>query len=527
MKALRTNIMVKTIVVALCFFVLIVGFFGFYIIKEFQTEIETFDSSVLRFEESMEKMVDIGVNNDVLDNYLYAFPMVEAMVFVKNQEVLYSYIALDGEVITDTESVATITTFSKSNNSNIFALANTYLYKFFDGQDKASFLNSHRTDQKVRVIGENKNIVRYSYEGFESRMSHLTARISVFLLASLILGGLVIFMIFVKFAIPLRKIKKGAHRIAEGNLREPINVSGHDEIGIIGTFFNEVARNLQSIMGELIEKDKLTNDMNIAQRIQSRLLPKEAPDIPGLDITAANKTADAVGGDAFSYIPVDEKNILLYVADVTGHGIPAGLIMTMTDILVHGFSDDYRDIRELLVKVNKHLTPKIDPAMFVTLLMLNWNHEEQKITYAGAGHESIMHYRAKEKKVNNIIPGGIALGMIPDNSKLLKIGEITPEVGDVIVMYTDGIVEAWGGENGKELYGMDRMISVVEKFSSFTTSQAIFNAITKDLADHMQDYEQQDDITLMVIKYVGIGDHEKGAVLDIKVESQAGWGWDR
>jgi len=371
-----------------------------------------------------------------------------------------------------------------------------------------------------------------SYRYFETvYLAYIRSTILAILVCILLILSLYIFT-HLKLIAPLHKLKRGALEIAKGNLRHEIKVGGFDEIGIVGTFFNEVARNLRDITSELYEKDRLMGEVNIAAKIQDGLIPAHAPDIPGLDIKLGYKAAAEVGGDSLDFLPLDEKNMLMYIGDVSGHGIPSGLVMTMVDILIHGFSDIYSDLTTMMINLNKHITPKIDASMFMTMLMMNWNHDDQKFQYVGAGHESIIHYKASTREINNIKAGGIAIGMLDDNSQLIQAGELKPEVGDVIILYTDGIPEAWGGEEGKELYGMEKFLDSVKRYSIQSSAELIFESITEDLSHHMGQHKQADDITLMVIKYTGITAHEKNVKLKLEetstLKKRTGkWNWNK
>jgi len=376
-------------------------------------------------------------------------------------------------------------------------------------------------------------VITNSYSKFEDIYTAFLKASILGILSFLIFQAIFFSYLTINVLSPLNKLKKGAFEIAKGNLRAEIKVKGYDEIGVVGSFFNEVARNLRNITSELYEKDRLVGEVNIASRIQEGLIPSHAPDIPGLDMKLGYKAAEEVGGDTLDFIPIDEDNVLTYIGDVSGHGVPAGLVMTMVDVLLHGFSDVYSDISTMLINLNKHITPKIDASMFMTLLLLNWNHPDQKFTYVGAGHESIIHYKAASREIEDIKAGGIAIGMIEDNTPLVQTGELKPDINDVIVLYTDGIPEARGGDDGRQFYGMQRFKDAVQKYAIQSTADLIFQSLTEDLSRHMGKTKQADDITLVVIKYTGISAQEKNVKLSIneeafKKESRSGkWNWNK
>jgi sigma-B regulation protein RsbU (phosphoserine phosphatase) len=121
------------------------------------------------------------------------------------------------------------------------------------------------------------------------------------------------------------------------------------------------------------------------------------------------------------------------------------------------------------------------------------------MTYTGAGHETLFHYKAADGTCDNIKGGGIALGMIPDNEKLTKEEALDLQEGDFIVLYTDGIVEA-RNENG-EMYSIDMFLKLVEKEApKANTAEELFTALSTQVLKYLGDFIQEDDMTLLVIK---------------------------
>src|SRR5690606_4410075 len=145
------------------------------------------------------------------------------------------------------------------------------------------------------------------------------------------------------------------------------------------------------------------------------ILPFKTPSVDGLQIVAKNKPATELGGDCFDIFNDDEKTFI-YVGDVTGHGVAAGLMMTMVSSLVRVFADFTDSAYEIVVKVNKYIRRHVKQSMFMTMVMLAWDRSNQELTYVGAGHEHILIYRALTGECEAVLSGGVALGMVPDNS---------------------------------------------------------------------------------------------------------------
>jgi len=218
---------------------------------------------------------------------------------------------------------------------------------------------------------------------------------------------------------------------------------------------------------------------------------------------AKTQSAAEVGGDSFDFLSSPDGNqTYIYIGDVTGHGVPAGLVMVMTDTIVTSLvSLGLKNSKDVVVNTNALLTPRISARLFMTMVMLRWDAALQKMFYTGAGHEHILIYKAKDQSVEAFRSGGIALGMIPDNSKIAEEKEIPMEIGDVIVLYTDGLTEA--KSHTGEMYGVERMSDSLKKHGYLPSSESIFDHLTKDFASFVGEYVQVDDTTMIVIKYVG------------------------
>jgi serine phosphatase RsbU (regulator of sigma subunit) len=148
----------------------------------------------------------------------------------------------------------------------------------------------------------------------------------------------------------------------------------------------------------------MSSELDIASQIQNDVLPKKAPEIKGLDIVAKTRSAAEVGGDCFDFMQKNE-NFYIYIGDVTGHGVPAGLVMIMVDTLMHAWSQTAKNAEEILVQINHFLHQRMSSQRFMTLVLLRWNELEQKLYYTGAGHEHILVYRHKTKTIEAIRSG--------------------------------------------------------------------------------------------------------------------------
>lgn len=193
-----------------------------------------------------------------------------------------------------------------------------------------------------------------------------------------------------------------------------------------------------------------------------------------------------------------KEKTYVYIGDVTGHGAAAGLIMTMVNSLMTVFVDIYDSPYQILVNINKYVKKYVKKAMFMTGLFLSWDENEKKMTYVGCGHEHMIIYRKKTGECEVLMSGGVALGMVPDNSKLIKESSLDFGDGDFIVLYSDGITEA-RDRNG-EMFGLERLKEVVVEYAGRYSADGVNYHIAKDVSAFIEGTSQADDMTLIVIK---------------------------
>lgn len=305
---------------------------------------------------------------------------------------------------------------------------------------------------------------------------------------------------FVEIVRPLKILLFEMKKLLTGRSYRRIYTNRVDEIGVISHFFNEVTKSIEKVTLDIREGRRMSGELEIAGELQKEILPEENPNVFGLDIVARNRPAVELGGDNFDFIKSGD-NTYIYIGDVTGHGVPAALIMTMANTLIHTFVEIYNNAYDVLVNTNKQLKSRVRSTMFMSMVMLKWDEVKQKMTYVGCGHEYLLVYRAKTGKCESKPSGGIALGMVPDNSKLIKEIDLDLEIGDCIVLYTDGITEARNMSG--EMYSLNRLIKSIERYAVQYGPDGIVNYVAKDFSHFVEEQVQDDDVTLIAIQYVG------------------------
>lgn len=310
---------------------------------------------------------------------------------------------------------------------------------------------------------------------------------------------LVVFTVFsyLTFVKPLDVVLEQMEALIAGKPYKKIYTNRIDEIGVLAHFFNQVTKGFSEVSSDIKDRQRMIDELTIAASLQRDILPLSSPVISGLQVIAKNKPATEVGGDIFNFITSKDKTYI-YIGDVTGHGVAAALIMTMATSLISVFADSCNSAYEILVSVNRYIKRHVKRAMFMTLVMLSWDAKTEKLTYVGAGHEHILVYHVDTGVCESILSGGVALGMVPDNSKLIKEQEINWSDGDFVVVYSDGITESRNVAG--ELYGLERLKNALVEFAPQYSAEGVNYHIAQDVSSFAKGHIQDDDMSLIVIK---------------------------
>jgi sigma-B regulation protein RsbU (phosphoserine phosphatase) len=254
----------------------------------------------------------------------------------------------------------------------------------------------------------------------------------------------------------------------------------------------------------LREIERKNTELQIAADIQKNFLPSEIAPLIGLDIAATSIPAKEVGGDffdviPFTVIPAKDHKAGIMIADVSGKGIPAALFMALSLVIMqvnslwHPHPEDVlRDANAIISRATK------ETGMFVTLFYAVIDEELRQVTYANAGHNPPMVYRAGTGEIEELGTTGIALGVM-DTAIYTEQGcGLSP--GDILLLYTDGITEADSEAEG--MFGEERLRNGLIRYHNLP-SREIMDSVLHDVRAFTAGYPQSDDMTLMVLKAVG------------------------
>jgi len=300
-------------------------------------------------------------------------------------------------------------------------------------------------------------------------------------------------------AVPLHYRQEQLGVLALANREEGKTFSKAD-FDLVKSVADQAAYSLQhaQVYSQLTEKKKLDHDIEVAREIQRILLPSQAPLVEGFNCAALNIPAQQVSGDYFDFIQVDTHRWGVAVADVSGKGIPASLIMAMCRSVLRSKAPGNFSPAQVLREVNRQLYPDIREDMFITMIYMIMD-ASGKLTLARAGHESALWCKDHFKHIATIDAPGIALGIDPGDVFDEVIRDVTVELSplDTVVVYTDGINEALDDEGNE--FGQEQLKAVLQ-----AAGPQSVDFLVKTIVDRVQNFSsghpQNDDITLAAVQ---------------------------
>jgi sigma-B regulation protein RsbU (phosphoserine phosphatase) len=255
----------------------------------------------------------------------------------------------------------------------------------------------------------------------------------------------------------------------------------------------EVAR----LYEEELARQRYREELAMARRIQESLLPAEMPLFPGISISALSHPAQAVGGDYYDMIRLDDDRLLVVVADVSGKGLPASLYMAEMHGMMRIASAVYSSPKEILTILNQHLVEVMNRGSFITATMLLFDTARRTVSFARAGHTPIVRRQGSE--VDTLVPGGIALGLSGSEKfeKSLQQYTVRYEPGETFILYSDGVSEAMNAT--REEFGEGRLLDIISAAPGYTADGLLESVFTK-VEGFRAGAEQNDDMTIVVVQ---------------------------
>jgi sigma-B regulation protein RsbU (phosphoserine phosphatase) len=253
------------------------------------------------------------------------------------------------------------------------------------------------------------------------------------------------------------------------------------------------------VLIDLADKQRMDRDVEVARDIQNVLLPSTCPPLPGFEIQACNVAAQEVSGDYFDFIELDGGRWGLAIADVSGKGVPASLIMAMCRCVLRSVAPGKTSAAETLRDLNRRLYPDIREDMFITMVYAILDPATHTLVLARAGHERPLVFRggAVETIDSKGMPLGIDSGDVFDT--VIHDVSVTLGAGDSLILFTDGVTETLD-EEGRE-FGKDNFSEAI-RVSAPEGADAVIKNVLERLTRFRGDGPPHDDVTLITL-YAG------------------------
>jgi len=279
--------------------------------------------------------------------------------------------------------------------------------------------------------------------------------------------------------------------------KDPSKLFSDENFEHLKTFADYTSLSINNLFTymELLEKQEMEREVGIAAEIQQQLLPARLPNLPNMNISAYSVPAKGVSGDYYDIIPIRKNKIALVMCDVAGKGVPASLVMVMIRTIIHLIAGSDNSADKIMTWVNKGIAGKIALDRFATMSFLTYNMKTGILQYSNAAHHPLMVYRANTGEIENIDTDGIPIGL--EKTTHYGLAETKIEKGDILVLYTDGIIEAMNA-NGDQ-FSYERLESVIRKNSKEST-EVILKKLKSMIKAFVGTARQHDDQTILLAK---------------------------
>jgi phosphoserine phosphatase RsbU/P len=281
------------------------------------------------------------------------------------------------------------------------------------------------------------------------------------------------------------------------------------------------------LIKEMGDRERIRHELDLAAMIQKQLLPKKLPRSQFIEVYGKMIPAKEMSGDYFDFMDHEQAGAFhICIGDVSGKGLPAGLVMIMARSYFRPLTRALTSPRQILGEANRLLHGDTRKDVFMSALVLYWSDELGKFIWSGAGHEHLIVYRARTRRTEAIKAGGVVLAAVRDADHVFKDTELVLEPGDALVLYTDGVTEAKNPAG--EFFAQETPPSALQRLVELyghLSAKDLLEAILWELKQFINGAEQADDITVVTVKRPATGGAPiiAGGYADAGYEQQAGY----
>ncbi len=311
----------------------------------------------------------------------------------------------------------------------------------------------------------------------------------------------------------VNSLYSATRHVQDGDLTFRVRLPHRDQLAVLGESFNSMMQSVSTLIEEQRKRQKLENELSIAHEVQQQLFPRSLPNLRGIEIEAICRPARVVSGDYYDFIRISPTRLAIALADISGKGISAALLMAnvqaalRSDVLRYrngqpGTHHEQIDTAEIVSHLNLHLFRNTSDERYATCFFGVYDAETRQLHYTNAGHLPPIYICGG--KVRRLETGGMVVGLF--NDVPFQQGSVEIEHGGILVAYSDGLIEP---ENvyGEE-FGATRLIDVATS-NKDASSHAIAEALMRAAEEWSGTPEQADDMTVIVIRFSGTSEERR------------------
>ena len=285
--------------------------------------------------------------------------------------------------------------------------------------------------------------------------------------------------------------------VQSGDLTHRVRVERRDQLGVLGESFNLMTGSISGLIEEQKQRQRLENEISIAREVQNQLFPKRLPSVPGVEVEAICKAARSVSGDYYDFIQLTPTHIAVAIADISGKGISAALLMASlqaalrSQLLMEG--SENLGTAELVSRLNKHLVRNTGDDRFATFFIAVYDSATRQLRYTNAGH--LPSFLISGKKTEHLDKGGMVLGVYEESIYEENLLQVPHDA--LLIGYSDGLVEP---ENvyGED-FGIRRLQEAAVQVQALPPSRVAESLMTA-AEEWAGSAEQADDMTVIVAR---------------------------
>jgi sigma-B regulation protein RsbU (phosphoserine phosphatase) len=297
---------------------------------------------------------------------------------------------------------------------------------------------------------------------------------------------------------------QATQHVQEGDLTFRVRVRHQDQLGALGNSFNSMIQSVSMLIEEQRKRQQLENELSIANQVQSQLFPRKLPQMPGVELEAICRPARMVSGDYYDFIRIDADRLAIAVADISGKGISAALLMAnvqaalRSDVLRHRAPPEAKpaaiSTAEIISHLNRHLYRNTSDERYATFFFAVYDAGKRRLVYTNGGHLPPLYISGS--RVERLETGGMVVGLFDDVPFEQGIVEIDP--GGLLIAYSDGLIEP---ENvyGEE-FGTERLIEIAMRHRQ-DSPHVIAEAMMRAAEEWSATPELSDDMTVIVARF--------------------------